>query len=164
MRFKVSSRRPRVSSYNLATGEYTYLASLFCYGVVFKPGDGETLTDQYDQGKAYFEVDLLDYPAPATLPSRWYEHSGAMLAFLSNATIENQYLLIFHVNSPSTPYSSTGIAIYINGNLVRSESFTGDDYIGVLVDCPPSQHWTYAYILLTGGGTLELKEIECTSF
>jgi len=79
------------------------------------------------------------------------------MSFVTDSDTEKQYLLIYHV----TGGGGAKAAFFINGNHMRTEEVSGEEYIVILVDCPPSQTWWNAYMFLVDRGYLELKGIEC---
>jgi len=62
---------------------------------------------------------------------------------MSDATTEDQYLLLFHI------HSNGQVGIYVNGNKVREEHATGDETIALLVDCSEPQSWEFVYLMCT---------------
>jgi hypothetical protein len=143
------------SSYDSASGTYNHYIYLRCWGVWYDAWSDKRLTDQFTEDKAV----LYGFPIPSPPPSPLYvssKYSKVHLGFKTNATIENQYLLIYHVKGRW----GARAAFYINGNLVRSEEIDGEEYVAILVDCPPPQTFWHVCMYLEGGGLLEFKGIE----
>jgi len=138
-------------------GTWKYYLVLKSFNAFINAWGVETLKAQYDQNKTVFYVNPIPSPAPSSMPFPYFKHSVAHLQFRSNATTENQYLLIYHVIGS---WGYPRAAFYINGNLVRSEEVKGDEYIAILCDCPPSQTWWHAYMYHEDKGMLWLKGVQ----
>ena len=155
--FSVTPLKPLIYSYDSVKGLYNHYAYLRSFGAWIDAWSDRKLTDQYSQDKTVLHLDPIVSPAPTSMPSPWYKYCVAHMGFKTNATPENQYLLIYHV----VGMWGARAAFYINGNRVRSEEVAGEEYIAILTDCPPSQTWWHAYMFLEGTGRLDLKGIEC---
>ena len=153
---EVTPLNPVSRSYDTVAGTYNHYVYLSCFGVKTNSWSDARLIDQYNQDKIVLSHNEIVSPAPSVMPSPYFEYCVAYLGFLSKATTENQYLLIYHVVGR---YGAKA-AFYINGNLVRSEAVDGEEYIAILLDCPPSQTWWAAYMFLEGTGRLDLKGIQ----
>ena len=115
-----------------------------------------TLKSKYENNMDILRYSPFPSPLPDPLPSNYYEYSIARVRFRSNATIDDQYLLLFHVSASM----GTKAGFYINGNLVREEELNGDETVAILFDCPESDTYTNVYMAL-GSGYIELKGIDC---
>jgi hypothetical protein len=153
---EVTPKYPLDRSYNSAASMWNHYVYLRSFGAWHDVWFDRRLTDQCSQDKTVFYLDPIVSPAPSSMPSPYYKYCVAHMGFLSNATEENQYLLIFHV----VGHWGARAAIYINGNLVRSEEVAGDEYIAILLDSPPSQTWWHAYMFLERTGRLDLKGVQ----
>ena len=153
--FSVTPLNPRTSLYDYGKSIWKHYGALMCYGDFMSAWVYQRLLDQYNQDKAVLRYS--PYPQSTTFPSKWYEYSVARLYFITDAGIDNQYLLIYHVSGGG----GAKAAFFLNGNHLRTETVSGEEYIAILADCPPSQTWWNAYIFLIDGGYLELKGIEC---
>lgn len=157
--FSLTPLNPFSSEYDWTNDLYKHWAELNCYGAYIPGYYPLKLSIQCAADKVVFRFNRLDSPAPVTVPSNFYQKSCAMLDFRTNATPDNQYLLVYHLSVPSNLASKA--AFYINGNLVREEWIKGEQYVAILMVCPSPQTFTRAYMFLTVMRTLELRGIEC---
>jgi hypothetical protein len=117
------------------------------------------LEDQFNEDKAVLW--FSPFPPPVTLfPGDWHEYSVARMGFMTNADEENQYLLIYHLHGGLRTGVMGKVSFFINSNYVGAEYVDGEEFIALLLDCPPSQEWYYLYMFLTTGD-IEVKGIEC---
>lgn len=150
--FSLTPLNPRSYDYDSVASEYRHYGYLQCFGNFLNAWAYRRLEDQYNEDKAVLQYSPL--PATTTFPGGWTEYSVARVGFKTNAETENQYLLIYHLSG------SGKAAFFIDGNHVRTESVSGEEFIALLVDCPSSQTWMYAYMFLIDY-VLELKGVEC---
>jgi hypothetical protein len=85
----------------------------------------------------------------------------AYLQFRTNATAADQYLMIIHARCNQYFGLTSKAAIYVNGNLVRSNETFGNGTFAFVVDCPDPQTLMHVHVILQYGGEIEFKGIEC---
>lgn len=151
--FSVTPVHPWDRLYDYGKSIWKHYGLLQCFGVFLNGSGYQTLAQQYSQDKAVLRFSPL--PNTTTFPSNWTTYSVARLYFVTDAGVDNQYLLLYHVSG------SAKVAFFLNGNHLRTEQVSGEEYIALLVDCPPSQTRWNAYMFLIDGGYVELKGIEC---
>jgi hypothetical protein len=156
-KFTLTPLNPYSNSYDNVNEEYTHYAYLKCFGAYVHFTLTKNLPAQYNENKIVLGCIPIDTPASTDFPYPYYKHSCAYISFKTNATTEDQYLLVYTLKGSGNARA----AFFINGNLVRSEQIDGEENIAILVDCPESQTWWYSYIFLEGGGILEFKTLEC---
>ena len=161
-KFSLTPRDSFSYSWNYFTQEYVHWAGLYCSGVFLKRNQlSYSLTEQYQDDKAFLYGNPVSPSAPEVLDD-YYKHSVANVLFKTNATTDNQYLFLFHVDG-----WGGSAAFYINGNLVRTEEVDGAAVIAILVDCPPSQElWNIVMALVCDESRrdfagLVLSGVEC---
>ena len=138
--------------YDSVAGEYRHYGYLYCLGNFLDAWHPRRLEDQYNEGKAVLQYSPV--PATTTFPSSWTQYSCARMGIKTNAEEDNQYLIIYHLSG------SGEVDFFVNSNHVRHEAISGEEFVALLVDCPPSQTWWYFYMFLNSG-YVELKGIEC---
>ena len=150
--FELTPLHPLSYDYNSVASEYRHYGYLRCFGNFLNAWWPRRLEDQYNEDKAVLQYSPV--PATTTFPSGWNQYSCTRMAMKTNAEIENQYLIIYHLSG------SGEVDFFVNSNHVRHETVSGVGFVALLVDCPPSQTWWYFYMFLNSG-YVELKGIEC---
>ena len=100
-----------------------------------------SLETNYNDNKVCIATNYVGYPFPDPFPADYSKRAVACLRFYTDASTDEQHLLLFHVNC----YGKIGV--YLNGNLVREEDCDGDETIAVLVDSPGPGVFDTMYIV-----------------
>ncbi|MFC1486599.1 hypothetical protein ACFLRN_02765 [Thermoproteota archaeon] len=152
----LSPLNPFSSLYGHPNEHSIHYMFLRCYGVWYDAWSERRLIDQSTQDKAVMYSMAMPSPPPTAIIPTSFKNSRINMGFSTNATPENQYLLIYHLKGRE----GARAAFYINGNLIRSEEIDGEEYVAILVDCPPPQTFWHADMFHEERGMLEFMGIE----
>lgn len=138
--FSLTPLEPRKFVYDYANSRYEHNAYIIHYGAYLGLG-GLSLEGCYNANEVYLECNNVGHPFPDPFPSDFYERALVRLRFTTDAPIDKQHLILFHVRCDHK------IGIYLNGNLVREEDCDGDETIAILVDSPGPDVYDSFYVV-----------------
>jgi hypothetical protein len=127
--------------WNSANSLYEYYAYMIYYGAYIAHAGTLSLTGSYNNNHVYLACNNVGYPFPDPFPYDYYERAVARLRFQTDALVDEQYLMLFHL----TCYNKIGI--YLNGNLIREEDCNGLETIAVTFDCPGPNIYDTLYVV-----------------
>jgi len=144
---------PRINTYEASNSGSSYGSGfLYFYGVhVGCNYYFDSLEMQYNANEVILAYD------PVLLSDKvfysYYKHCTMKLVVTSsNVSVENQYLMIFHLNAR---YGEEPTAqFFVGAELVREEKIIGEEQVALLMDVPGNDVDVYVYVRLACLGNI----------